>query len=114
MNRDSLYYLEYLDAYEVMETHIMDRVMHEYWRGNMDTNGHFFECSSAFLILSLSGGSERKLDYDYEYHNRFYRRRDLQRVKPHRLSFKAVRDSMQMRYFFEMAFFLILVVIFQS
>ena len=27
MNRDSLYYLERLDAFEIMETHIMDRVM---------------------------------------------------------------------------------------
>ncbi len=31
MNRDSLYYLERLDAFEIMETHIMDRVMQEYW-----------------------------------------------------------------------------------
>ena len=31
MNRDSLYYLEHLDAFEIMESHIMDRVMQEYW-----------------------------------------------------------------------------------
>lgn len=31
MNRDALYYLERFDAFEIMETHIMDRVMQEYW-----------------------------------------------------------------------------------
>ena len=31
MNRNSLYYLEHLDAFEVMEAHILDRVMQEYW-----------------------------------------------------------------------------------
>ena len=31
MNRDSFYYLEKLDAFELMESPIMDHVMQEYW-----------------------------------------------------------------------------------
>ena len=51
MNRDSLYYLEHLDAFEIMETHIMDRVMQEYWQSNLDASGHFLGASTTYGIL---------------------------------------------------------------
>lgn len=51
MNRDSLYYLEKLDAFEIMETHIMDRVMQDYWQGNLDASGSFFDASTSYGIL---------------------------------------------------------------
>ena len=51
MNRDSLYYLERLDAFKIMETHIMDRVMQEYWQSNLDASGSFFGASSTYSIL---------------------------------------------------------------
>ena len=47
-NRDSLFYLERLNAFEIMETHIMDRVMLEYWNGNLDASGYFLEASTSF------------------------------------------------------------------
>ena len=87
--------------------------MQEYWSGNLDAGGSFFEGSTNFIILILSGnGFGRKSDYDFEYENRFYRRRDISKVKPHKFSYMAVRNSMQTRYFFEMAFFFILVLVF--
>ena len=51
MNRNVLYYLEHLDAFPVMETHIMDRVMQEYWQSNLDANGHFLSASTPYNIL---------------------------------------------------------------
>ena len=81
MNRDTLYYLEHLDAYEIMETHIMDRVMLEYWGGNLDAGGFFFEASTAYSILVFGGdGYGREANYDYEYENRFYHRKDLEKI----------------------------------
>lgn len=58
MNRDSLYYLERLDAFEIMETHIMDRVMQEYWQSNLDAGGSFFEASTAHGILFRADDSD--------------------------------------------------------
>ena len=76
MNRDALYYLERLDAFEIMETHIMDRVMKEYWQGNMDASASFFETSTSYGILKYSGsdGFSKDQDFDFEYEHRFYRK----------------------------------------
>jgi len=76
MNRDALYYLERLDAFEIMETHIMDRVMQEYWQGNLDAGGSFFGTSTAHGIINQSSGKKE----DYENDNRFYKARDLARI----------------------------------
>ena len=111
LNRDSLYYLERLDAFDIMETHIMDRVMQEYWQGNLDVAGSFFETSTAYGILfkSRRGTFSKAEDFDYELEHRFYKRKDMERVQPHKLQFKVVRNSMQTRYFLEMLFYFSLV-----
>ena len=76
MNRDTLYYLERLDSYEIMETHIMDRVMQEYWSGNLDASGSFFENSTAFGILRYAYFDFAWMkDYEFERENRFYNRK---------------------------------------
>ena len=73
MNRDSLYYLERLDAFEIMETNIMDRVMQEYWQSNLDASGSFFETSTAYGILFRSNTEiTSSKDHDYELEHRFY------------------------------------------
>ena len=104
MNRDSLYYLDRLDAFEIMQTHIMDRVMQEYWQSNLDASGSFFGVSTCHGIWTKSGD-----DPDYEIENRFYKKRDLSRVMPHRFNFMVVRRSMQTRYFLEIVIFFALV-----
>ena len=78
MNRDSLYYWERLDAFEIMETHIMDRVMQEYWQSNLDAGGSFLAASTSYGILTRSGDSfSSNQDYDFELENRFYKKRSL-------------------------------------
>lgn len=82
MNRDSLYYLERLDAFDIMETHIMDRVMQDYWQGNLDAGGSFFEVSTCFGILFRADSKLTKnKQRDFEHLHRFYRKRsDLEIV----------------------------------
>ena len=78
MNRDSLYYLERLDAFKIMETHIMDRVMQEYWQSNLDASGAFLGSSTCYGILTSSSdnGVKSSQDFDYELENRFYKARE--------------------------------------
>lgn len=111
MNRDALYYLEYLDAFEIMETHIMDRVMQEYWQGGLDASGSILGRSTCYNILTHFGERYR-MDYEHTY--RFYKRPDQNSgSQPHMLSFKVYRESMQVRYFLEMAALLWLTISFQ-
>lgn len=41
-NHNTLYYMELMDAFELMDTKVMDRIMKEYWNSNIDTSGSFF------------------------------------------------------------------------
>lgn len=107
MNKNALYYLERLDAFPIMETHIVDRVMQEYWQGNLDSNGKALDTSTPYNILTQSDQS-----YDFEHANRFYNRNKI-RASPHPLNFMVVRGSMQMRYFMDMIFFFALTIYFQ-
>ena len=110
MNKDSLYYLERMDAFEIMETHIMDRVMQEYWQSNLDASGHFLSASTTFTILTHI--SARLTDCELEH--RFYKTRSPKLGKhAHKLSFTVVMNSMQVRYFLEMLIFFCLVVYMQ-
>ena len=65
-NRDVLYYLERLDAFGIMETHIMDRVMQEYWQSDLDAGGSFFDFSTASGILRADDNLQTETDSDYE------------------------------------------------
>ena len=69
MNRDSLYYLEHLDAFEIMESHIMDRVMQEYWQSSLDASGPFLGASTSYGILTHI---DNRYKYDFEHKSRFY------------------------------------------
>ena len=73
MNRNSLYYLEHLDAFEVMEAHILDRVMQEYWQSSLDASGSFFAASTAYNILF--SGDDDGFAMDHELAGRFYKER---------------------------------------
>ena len=55
MNRNALYYLEHLDAFELMETHILDRVLQEHWQSDLDASGSFLGASSSYGILRHLG-----------------------------------------------------------
>lgn len=111
MNRDALYYLERFDAFEIMETHIMDHVMQEYWQSDLDASGDYTGASTSIGILNNYNSTSQ---FDYERQNRFNQPRCAnERVKPHRFNFLVVRKSMQMRYNFEMAYVFMCAVLFQ-
>lgn len=87
-----------------MESHIMDRVMQEYWQSNLDASGSFLEASTAYGILTHTDFDCKQ---DFEAQSRFYMARPDESIEAHKLTFKVVRRSMEIRYFLEMAFFLL-------
>ena len=110
MNKTALYYLEHLDAFQIMESHIMDRVMQEYWQSNLDASGSLLGASTAYGILTHTDSDCKQ---DFEAFNRFYQRRGDRSIEVHPYTFKVVRRSMEIRYFLEMAFFLAVACLFQ-
>ena len=112
MNKTALYYLEHLDAFQIMESHIMDRVMQEYWMSNLDSSGSIFGASTTYSILTHQDGE--LCQYDYERKNRFYAKMaDREVSTPHKFNFMVIRRSMSVRYFMEMIFFFALALKFQ-
>jgi hypothetical protein len=49
-NRNALTYMEMMDAFQLMGTKVMDRIMKEYWNSSIDTSGSFFQVSTAFQV----------------------------------------------------------------
>ena len=41
-NHNSLYYMELMDCFQLMDTKVMDRIMKDYWNSSIDTSGSFF------------------------------------------------------------------------
>jgi hypothetical protein len=50
-NNNALYYMELMDAFQLMDTKVKDRIMKEYWNPAIETSGSFFETSTAFQVL---------------------------------------------------------------
>ena len=48
VGRNALFYMEKIDAFQLMETKVMDRIMKEYWKSNIDTGGSIFEMASSY------------------------------------------------------------------
>jgi hypothetical protein len=93
----------------LMDTKVMDRIMKEYWKSNIDTSGSFFQASTSYQLL--------KADYsqtDAELTNRFYHKRDFMAFTTHPFTLRIYLKSMQTRYFIELALFLFLAVLFQK
>ena len=65
---DSLFYMEKLDSFKLMDTKVMDRIMKDYWNSNVDTSGSFLCMSTTYNILT--GHSLSSLE-DYESKHRF-------------------------------------------
>ena len=47
-NNNALYYMELMDAFRLMETKVMDRIMKEYWNSDIDTSGSIFQASTSY------------------------------------------------------------------
>ena len=97
------------NVYTVLDTKVMDRIMQDFWKSNIDTTGSLFEASTSYRILSLNSIKYRK---DYEKDNRFYKIRPLSLLRSHNFQFEVWKRSMQVRYFLEATSFIILAFIF--
>ena len=68
-------YMERMDAYALMDTKIMDRIMKELWSSDIDVSGNFMAQSTAYQIWNAP---------ESEQDHRFYVKRDLSRARSHK------------------------------
>ena len=69
------------------------------------------ENSTAYDYLKF-GNVDSNIDFEQK--KRFYHSRDLKRdVRPHHYAYRVWLESMKLRYFFEMVFFFVCVILFQ-
>ena len=68
------------NVYTVLDTKVMDRIMQDFWKSNIDTTGTIFEASTSYRILSLNSIKYRK---DYEKENRFYKYKNVHQLRSH-------------------------------
>ena len=40
--------MELMDAFQLMDTKVMDRIMKEFWISDIDTSGRFFHASTSY------------------------------------------------------------------
>ena len=88
----------------------MDRIMQEYWQSSLDATGHIMGASTCYGILTHI---DDRYKYDFEQTARFYKTNNVEEVRPHRLNFAVVRQSMQIRFFIEMIIYGTLACVFQ-
>ena len=111
-NHNSLYYMELMDAFKLMDTKVMDRIMKEYWNSDIDTSGSVFQASTAYQLLFPSCSVSNH--QDNELSHRFYQRRDISKFRSHFLMMQVYLKSMQTRYVIELILFVILAIFFQK
>jgi len=89
--------MERMDAYTLMDTKIMDRIMKELWNSDIDVSGTILEQSTCNKILK---------DADDEMSQRFYSKRSLEKTRPHILTMRVWMESIKFRYWIQIIFFL--------
>ena len=97
--------------YSILKTKTADRVIKDYWQSKVDVSGSVFENSTAYSILRFS--KTKYMDDNESKRYRFYHKRDLKSIRPHRFGFRVWFQSMSLRYGIEMLFFMICVIVFQ-
>ena len=110
-NHNSLYYMELIDAFQLMDTKVMDRIMKEYWNSDIDTSGSFFQASTGYQLLFPC--STLNKNEDNELNLRFYKKRDISKFRSHKYMLQVYLKSMQTRYFIELLLFVIMAIFFQ-
>ena len=100
-----------LGLHSVMQTNVADRVIQDTWMSQVDVSGYWLEISTMYDFLWFQSVDDEE---DFEVRHRFYHSRDLEvDVRPHKLTYRFWYESMYFRYFIEMAFFAINVLVFQ-
>ena len=110
-NYSSLDLMGKLRMYKAMQTKVADRVIQDTWSSKVDVSGSFFENSTAYDYLTRGKLSSNT---DWESKKRLYHKRDLTLdVRPHAYAYRVWMQSMSLRYFIEMTFFAVNVIVFQ-
>jgi hypothetical protein len=97
-------YMERMDAYTLMNTKIMDRIMKELWVTDIDTSGSWLDQSSSYTLLR---------DPQKEHEMRFYRDRSLSTTRAHFFIFENWKRSIRVRYRIESFIYLVLSLLLQ-
>lgn len=67
--KSALFYMEKMDAFTLMDTKVMDRIMKEYWNSNVDVSGSLFANSTCYQLWNTDALG---MHTDYEKSHRFY------------------------------------------
>lgn len=105
-NRNALTYMEMMDAFQLMGTKVMDRIMKEYWNSCIDTSGSFFQVSTAYQVFK----NKEKINLWAH----VCKKRDTSKQRSHPFTFQVYLKSMQLRYFFELGVFMVFACLFQN
>ena len=100
-----------MDAFQLMDTKVMDRIMKEYWNSDIDTSGSFFQASTGYQLLYPC--TTLNQNEDNELNLRFYKKRDISKFRSHMYTLQVYLKSMQTRYFIELILFIIMAIFFQ-
>jgi len=110
--RNCLWYMAMNDIYEILDTTVMDRIIYDLWRSNIDVTGYFMEMSTNFKVVMQTEIGQNK---DIERRERFYNWKDTEEIqgrKTHGFQFQVWVQSMRLRYFIESIVFLIFTIFF--
>jgi len=104
-NRNALHYMEKINAFDLLATKVMDRIMKDYWRSSIDTGGSFFQVSTGYQLLKTS---------NLHLWPRIWQKRDPTGERSHFFTFQVYLKSMQLRCFLELGVFVLFAVLFQK
>lgn len=93
-----MWYIAEHNLYSLLGSRVMDRIMQDFWKSNMDVSGNIMEASTAYRIISRSSFAFTR---DEEKEQRFYKRKDMSKLKSHPFQFHVWKKSMLVRYAIE-------------
>ena len=96
--------MEKMDAYSLMDTKIMDRIMKELWNSDIDVSGRFWDLSTLFTIWSKP---------EDENYYRFYRTLQPTKFKTHSYIIRVWAENIGYRYNIEMFVYIVISIFIQ-
>jgi hypothetical protein len=78
--RNGFWYMAQNSVHRVLDTRIIDRIISDYWKSDVDVTGTIMEASTSYRIIKLDDISYVK---DYERGSRFYKQRMTSTFKSH-------------------------------
>jgi len=53
--RNYLWFIAEQNVYQVMESDLMDKIIQDFWKSNLDITGNLMEASTSYSILRTAG-----------------------------------------------------------